>query len=85
MGALSCVHTFAAPNGIDDFLTRGAFDEDFGLAHDGHLDSVADTDLVVEVVNALVAPLKDVGGSAFEDGPGGDKDASELEGVCPLA
>ena len=85
MGALSCVHTLAAPNGIDDLLTGGALDEDLGLAHNGHLDGVADTGLVVKVVNFLAALLEDVRGSAFEDGPGGDKDAGELEDVCPLA
>lgn len=84
--ALGSVDTLAAPNGIDDLLAGGALDEHFGLAHDGHLDRVADAGpAVVKVVDLLAAPLEDVGGSAFEDGPRGDEDAGELEDVGGLA
>ena len=85
VGALGGVDTLAAPNGIDDLLTGGALDEDFCLAHDGHLDGVSDAGFVVKLIELVGTPLKDVWGSAFEDGPGGDEDSSELEDVGQLA
>lgn len=84
VGALSGVDTLAAPNGIDDLLTGRALDEGFRLAHDGHLDGVADAGPVVKLVK-LGAPLEDVLGGAFEDGPGGDENAGEFKDVGGLS
>lgn len=84
VGALCGVDTLAIPDGIDDLLAGGALDEDFCLTHDGHLDGIANAGVVVELVE-LGAPLEDVWGSTFKDGPGGDEDAGELEDVGGLA
>ena len=84
VGALGGVDTLAAPNGIDDLLTRRALDKVFCLAHDGHLDRVADASLVVELVK-LGTSLEDIWGSTFEDGPGRNEDAGEFEDVGELA
>ena len=85
VGALGGVDTLAVPDGVDDLLAGGALDEGLCLAHDGHLDGVADAGLVIKIVEFVGAPLEDVWWGAFEDGPGGDEDAGELEDVGPLA
>lgn len=70
------------PNSVDDFLTRCAFDESFGITNNCHFNSIANSIIQVFVLFPSIINRHRIGTRI--NWPAGDRDHNQVKEIVPI-